>query len=92
MISCVTQGSNNSRGIGTTGTVTVTSTGGLLATNRDPRSGRVFRRSGRAATNFRLSGKGVSTVTGRVVYASAKAGYVTFRDGKDTGIALMTRR
>ena len=92
MVSCVTTGSYHSRGIGTTGTVTVTSTGTLVATTRDPRSGRVSQRSGRAATNFTLSGVGVSTVTGRVVYASAKAGYVTFRDGLDTGVALLTRK
>ena len=92
LVSCVTTGSYSSRGTGTTGTATVTTTGMLITTIRDPRSGRIYRRSGRAVTNFTVSGAGVSTITGRIVYASAKAGYVTFRDGLDTGVALLTRK
>lgn len=92
LVSCVTTGSYSSRGIGTTGTATVTPSGVLAVTIRDPRSGRVYRRAGRAANSFTLSGAGVSTISGRVIYASTKAGYVTFRDGLDTGIVLLTRK
>lgn len=92
VVSCVTTGSYSSRGDGTTGAVTVTSTGAVVVTTRDPRSGRVYRRSGKSATNFTISGVGVSTITVRVFYASAKAGYVTFREGTKTGIAQLTRK
>lgn len=92
LVSCVTTGSYSSRGFGTTGTATVTRSGVLAVTIRDPRSGRIYRRAGRAANSFTLSGAGASTISGRVIYASAKAGYVTFRDGLDTGIVLLTRK
>ena len=60
MVSCVTTVSYYSRGIGTTGTATVTPSGVLAVTIRDPRSGRIYRRAGRAANSFNLSGAGVS--------------------------------